>query len=275
VSKIEDLLAAAADDTDRPLRYTVDDIVVRGRRSARKHRIATIATATLTTAVIVGGAALWSASRPESAGPAGGGNSPSPSKAARTGAVLSDTKPVITLTVDPETGKKIAPPTPVSPLTDDQVRERCRGWEHEVETNPAYGTPGEHVGGPITNEWTVALKTGTGDVLTAAILSPDKTFVVTCHMTKPTPKGGESDYGRDKAKDGKFADGLDWAQLPPGVSQVVVDLPKQGPTHALLSGGFYTWGVTGGNDDVQDVRVRGYDANGKLVFDEKKQIDAS
>lgn len=273
MSKIEDLLAAAADDTDRPLRHSVDDIVVRGRRSARNHRIATVATATLTTAAIVGGVAVWSATRPDSAGPAGTDKSPSTS--AKAGAVLSDTKPLITLTVDPETGKKIKPATPVSPLTDDQVRERCRIWEKEIETNPAYGTPGEYVGGPISADWTVALKTGTGDVLTAAILSPDKSYVVTCHMTKPTPKGGESDYGRNKAKDGTFADGLDWGVLPPGVSQVIVDLPKVGPTHALLSGGFYIWGVTGGNDDLQTVRVRGYDAKGKLVFDKKQQIDAS
>jgi hypothetical protein len=287
MGKIEDLLAAAADDTGQPLRYTVDDIVVRGRRSARNRRVAGIATATLTTAAVLVGAAVWSGSRPDSAAPVGSdqSTSPSPTPDASTspsttpgaGAVLSDTKPVITLTKDPLTGKKIAPPTPVSKLTDDQVRQRCRGWEKEIETNPTYGTPGEHVGGPISAAWTVALKTGTGDALTAAILSPDKKYVVTCHMTKPSfDAGGESDYGRDEVgADGKFADGQDWGQLPPGVTQVVVDLPKQGPTHALLAGGFYTWGVTGGNDDIKNVRIRGFDAKGKLVFDQKRDIDAS
>lgn len=300
-TEIEDLLNSAADDSDRPLPYTIDEIVVRGRRSARNHRIAAVATASLTTAAILGGLAAWSASRPQTAGPAA---TPPP----RAGAVLSDTKPAITLTVDPATGKKIAPATPVSPLSDDQVRERCRGWEHEIETEPAYqpkeppsstGDPGQVQGkdrgptaeqlkeqeeaeaaskapGPITDAWTVPLKTGTGDALTAVILSPDKTVAVTCHMTKPTTKGGENDYGRDVVgKDRKFRDSFDWNQLPPGVSQVVVDLPKQGPTHALVSGGFYTWGVTGGNDDIQNVRIRGYDADGKVVFDQKQLIDAS
>jgi hypothetical protein len=56
--------------------------------------------------------------------------------------------------------------------------------------------------------------------------------------------------------------------------QLVVDLPKQGPTRALISHGFYLWGLTGGNSDIKNVRVRGFDAQGKQIYDVKKDVDA-
>jgi hypothetical protein len=58
------------------------------------------------------------------------------------------------------------------------------------------------------------------------------------------------------------------------VAQLVVDLPKTGPTRALISNGYYIWGLTGGNSDIQTVRVRGFDAQGKQVYDERKLVDA-
>jgi hypothetical protein len=191
-------------------------------------------------------------------------------------------EPVVVLTTDPATGKRLAPAPPVSPLTDDQIRDRCRLWEDEIATNPAYGGQGkqeqdqrEKDAGPITSSWSVALKTGTGDKLTAVLVSPDQRVAVWCHMTKPTPKGGESDYTRRAVNaDGKFADNFEFAMVPEGVAQIVVDLPKTGPTRALISNGYYIWGLTGGNSDIKEVRVRGYDAQGKQVYDEKKQVDA-
>jgi hypothetical protein len=62
--------------------------------------------------------------------------------------------------------------------------------------------------------------------------------------------------------------------VPDGVAQIVVDLPKTGPTRALISNGYYIWGLTGGNSDIQNVRIRGYDGRGKKVYDQKKNVDA-
>ena len=61
--------------------------------------------------------------------------------------------------------------------------------------------------------------------------------------------------------------------VPAGVAQMIIDLPA-GPTRVLMANGFYTWGLTGGNSDVKTVQVRGYDAEGKQVYDAKKQVDA-
>ncbi|MFG1814132.1 hypothetical protein ACGFIF_10235 [Kribbella sp. NPDC049174] len=191
--------------------------------------------------------------------------------------------PRVVLTKDPQTGKVLAPAPPVSPLTDGQIRDRCRLWEDEIATNPAYGGQGkqqqdqrEKDAGLITSSWFVALKTGTGDKFTAVLVSPDRRVAVWCHMTKPTTNGGESDYTRRAVNaDGKFPDSFEFAMVPDGVAQIVVDLPKTGPTRALISGGYYIWGLTGGNSDIQQARVRGYDAQGKLVYDQRKQVDAS
>ena len=187
--------------------------------------------------------------------------------------------PQVVLTKDPHSGKALAPAPPVSPLSDDQIRDRCRLWEHEIATNPAYGGQGPQdprakAAGPITSSWDVALKTGTGDKFTAVLISPDQRVAVWCHMTKPTAKGGESDYTRHAVDaDGKVADNLGFAMVPAGVAQMVIDLPT-GPTRVLMANGFYTWGLTGGNSDIKTVQVRGYDAQGKQVYDAKKQVDA-
>ena len=187
--------------------------------------------------------------------------------------------PQVVLTKDPQTGKALAPAPPVSPLSDDQIRDRCRLWEHEIATNPAYGGQGPQdprakAAGPITSSWDVALKTGIGDKVTAVLISPDQRVVVWCHMTKPTPKGGESDYTRHAVgADGKVADNLGFAMVPAGVAQMIINLPA-GPTRVLMANGFYTWGLTGGNSDVKTVQVRGYDAQGQQVYDAMKQVDA-
>jgi len=111
---LERLLAAAADDTDQPLHTDVDEILVRGRRSVRKSRIATVSTAVLTTAAIVGGIAAWSTTRPESAEPAGTPNGQTITIDVKTGRIIDD-----------ETGKTVVPAPPVSPLSDAEVLSRC------------------------------------------------------------------------------------------------------------------------------------------------------
>ncbi len=162
-------------------------------------------------------------------------------------------------------------------LTDDQITTRCRGVDdnyfRDLANSP--GNPNDAVimaAGPVTKDWQVALKTGTGDKLTAVLVSPDKRVFAWCHMLTPTAKGAY-DYTRGAVQaGGKFADQFEWAMVPDGVAQIVVDLPS-GPTRALMSNGFYTWGLTGGNSGLKNVRVRGFDAQGKKVYDVKKQLD--
>ena len=111
---IERLLAAAADDSDQPLHTDVDDILVRARRSVRKSRIATVSTAVLTTAAIVGGIAAWSATRSESDGPAG----QTITIDVKTGRIATD-----------ETGAAVTPAPPASPLSDAEVLRRCKPYD--------------------------------------------------------------------------------------------------------------------------------------------------
>jgi hypothetical protein len=183
--------------------------------------------------------------------------------------------PNLVLTQDPLTGKALAPAPPVSPLTDEQVTTRCR----EVDDIYFSGSSGAQdprikAAGPVTKEWQVALKTGTGNKLTAVLISPDKKVYAWCHMLAPTAKGAY-DYTRSAVQaNGKFADNFSFGMVPDGVAQLVVDLPKQGPTRALMSNGYYIWGLTGGNSDIKKVRVRGYDAQGKQVYTAKKDVDA-
>ncbi|WBQ08543.1 hypothetical protein [Kribbella sp. CA-293567] len=49
---------------------------------------------------------------------------------------------------------------------------------------------------------------------------------------------------------------------------------KTGPVEALISNGYFSSGLTGGNSDIQNVPVRGYDAQGKKVYDAKHAVDA-
>jgi hypothetical protein len=188
--------------------------------------------------------------------------------------------PQVVLTKDPQTGKALAPAPPVSPLTDEQVTTRCRAVDDiyfkDLENGGAATAANAVIkaAGPVTSSWKVALKTGTGDKLTAVLISPDKRVFAWCHMLTPTAKGAY-DYTRGAVQaNGKFADNFDFEMVPDGVAQIIVDLPKQGPTRALISNGFYTWGLTGGNAGIQKVRVRGFDAQGKKVYDKQQQVDA-
>jgi hypothetical protein len=185
--------------------------------------------------------------------------------------------PVVVLTKEPGTGKPLAAAPPVSPLTDEQVTTRCEGVDEiyfkdldkgGVNTDDAV----IKAAGPISRAWQVALKTGTGDKLTAVLISPDKRVYAWCHMLTPTAKGAY-DYTRGAVQaDGKFAKSPDFAMVPDGVAQIVVDLPS-GPTRALISNGFFSWGLTGGNSNIKSVRVHGYDAQGKQVYNQPMDLD--
>jgi hypothetical protein len=185
--------------------------------------------------------------------------------------------PVVVLTKEPGTGRPLAAAPPVSPLTDEQVTTRCEGVDEIYFKDLARGGVNSDdavikAAGPISRAWQVALKTGTGDKLTALLISPDKRVFAWCHMLTPTAKGAY-DYTRGAVQaDGKFAKSPDFAMVPDGVAQIVVDLPT-GPTRALMSNGFFIWGLTGGNSAVKSVRVHGYDAQGKQIYNQPMDLD--
>ncbi|NUR95246.1 MAG: hypothetical protein HOV67_08310, partial [Kribbellaceae bacterium] len=182
--------------------------------------------------------------------------------------------PDAVLTKDPLTGDQLVPAPPVSSLTDDQVRTRCAQVDAIYFSGSHQPDPVIVAAGPVNKNWTVALKTGTGNKLTAVLISPDKRVYAWCHMLTPSAKGAY-DYTRGAVQaSGKFAETFEFGMVPDGVAQLVVDLPKQGPTRALITNGFYIWGLTGGNSDIQNVRVRGYNAHGKQIYDARKDVDA-
>ncbi|MER7247108.1 hypothetical protein [Kribbella sp. NPDC000426] len=185
--------------------------------------------------------------------------------------------PVVVLTKEPGSGKPLAAAPPVSPLTDEQVTTRCEGVDEIYFKDLDKGGVNADdavikAAGPISRAWQVALKTGTGDKLTAVLISPDKRVYAWCHMLTPTAKGAY-DYTRGAVQaDGKFAKSPDFAMVPDGVAQIVVDLPTA-PTRALISNGFFIWGRTGGNSDIKSVRVHGYDAHGKQIYNQPMDLD--
>lgn len=183
--------------------------------------------------------------------------------------------PAVVLTKDPETGKPLVAPPPVSPLPDDEIRAGCKKADDAYLAGSGRNQAGDrrtYDAGPITPDWPVVLKTGTGGDFTALLVSPARNVLAWCH----TLARGDYDYSRSGVQaDGKFAGNFEWGMVPDGVAQIVVDLPKTGPTRALISNGYYIWGLTGGNSDIQQVRVRGFDAQGNKVYDERRQVDAS
>ncbi|HET6741005.1 MAG TPA: hypothetical protein VFH76_18810 [Kribbella sp.] len=186
--------------------------------------------------------------------------------------IATPVTPDAVMTKDPLTGKALAPAPPVSPLTDEQVTTRCRGVDDIYRQGSGHDQRDTDAG-PVTKNWKVALKTGTGDKLTAVLISPDRKVFAWCHLLAATAKG-PYDYTRGTVQaNGKFRDAFEFLMVPDGVAQLVVDLPTQGPTRALISNGFYIWGLTGGNSNLKPVRVRGYDAHGRQIYTAQKNID--
>ncbi|WP_328324220.1 hypothetical protein OHA70_32750 [Kribbella sp. NBC_00382] len=264
--RIEDLLTEAADDTGRPLRHSVDDIVRRGRRTTRARQLATGATATLTTAVVIAGVATWQADRPDSIQPAA-----TPGQTFKTDASTGKL-------IDPTTGKLIEPPPPVSPLADAEIIRRCgpddKLWREHL---PSAGDKA----GPINGQWTVPLKTGRGDGFQAVILSPDRTIAVTCQLKDKSSGSGEGDYRRTtlasqpsllptvdaKSKSRKIS--MTWSRVPESVVRVVGRPVTGSPREALVTRGFATWGIEKDPGGLPvSGKVTGYDAGGKIVFED-------
>lgn len=249
---IETLLATAADDADQPLRYSVEEIVQRGRRSVRHRRIAAAFTAVLTAAVIVGGVAVWHGGRDAGFGPA-------------------------------EIGKT-QPAPPVSPLTDAEIIKRCGQNDKEwLESEQNRGTGDK--AGPVGPSWRVAAKTGQGNVFLALLVSPDRSVVATCHMEGLTISTGESSYGRFLLKDTPALPsvpdvwsttgvpvGSSWGRVPETVTRMVA-VPRQGePREALVANGFFIWGLQDHGNEGISTMITAYTVKGETVFTAERAI---
>ncbi|MET7280913.1 hypothetical protein ABZS29_21940 [Kribbella sp. NPDC005582] len=187
-------------------------------------------------------------------------------------------EPRTVLTKDPENGKPLTV-VPFSPLSDQQVRTECKqpddaffnggGSKDPVDQRP-------YDAGRINPDWKVALKVGSDKRFTALLVSPGENVVAWCYRAEQNAY----DYTRHGVQaDGTFGDPAKesfsmWAMVPNGVAQIIVDLPT-GPVRAAISNGYYLWGTTGGSENFKQVRVRGYDADAKLVYDQKITVDAS
>ena len=269
MTDIDHLLAAAADDTDRPLPYSVDDIVERGRRSVRNHRIATIATAALTTAAILGGLATWSANRSNGVGPVGPPAGQTITIDVKTGKVI-----------DNETGKTVTPPPPVSPLSDAEVLSRCVQYDREyVDFIKEHKANRYDQAGVINSRWKVVLKTGDQNKLNAYFLAPDQSIASTCTMDgpkRPQTNGRISTKPLEVTADSKRP-GSDLPQTqdngiqaPSGVTRVLVDIAGESSSRGALMGadGYFTIGQIGsGNEPRKITRFRGFDAAGQKVYE--------
>ncbi|MDX6280814.1 MAG: hypothetical protein QOH03_1885, partial [Kribbellaceae bacterium] len=174
MTDIEELLAAAADDTGRPFEHSVEEAVQRGRRSVRRTRIGIVSTAALT-AVTVVGLTAWSNTLHQSAGPAGTPKNQTITVDGKTGRV-----------VDNESGTTAVAPPPVSPLSDAEVLKRCKQFDNEyVQADRERGSNTFDKAGPIDTRWTVLVKSGDQSRLQALFLAPDKSIVSTCTMQGP------------------------------------------------------------------------------------------
>jgi hypothetical protein len=263
MTDIEELLAAAADDSDRPPAASIDDIVERGRRSVRQRRLAAVTTAVVAGAVIVGGATAWSATRSNSVGPAG-----------QTITVDTTTGKI----VDNDSGKTATSPIGVSPLSDAEVLNRCKQYDGEnVDFLREQKANVWDKAGVINARWKVVLKAGDQNMLDAVFLSPDGSIASTCTMddAKHIRTNGRPSTTRVEPLSGSDlpetqASGV---QAPSGVTRVLVDIAGEvSPREARVGdNGFFTIGhPPEGQEEWGTTRIRGYDADGKQVFEQNR-----
>jgi hypothetical protein len=163
----------------------------------------------------------------------------------------------------------------VSPLADAEIIKRC--GQNDKEWLESMGANGDDKAGPIDNRWTVPLKTGHGDVFLAYLVSPDRTIIGTCHMKGKTISTGESSYGRELMASQSdhlpeaTAPGVpgreNWTRVPAAVTRVIAVPPKGEPWEALVSNGFFAWGIPDPTEEQQVLAtIVGLDAKGKVVF---------
>ncbi|MFF0342974.1 hypothetical protein [Kribbella sp. NPDC004875] len=245
---LERRLAEAADDTDRPLHLSVDDLVHRGRRSVRRRRIAAIASATGAAVAVVATVNAWPTHQADPAPVAG--------------------TPTSTVTIDVKTGKELQPAPPVSPLTDDAIRERCATADHSVASWDKSG--------PIDSAWDVVLKTGVGERFYAVLLSPDHSVAAGCEQEGGGHVSAARHYMENQRGNETLPRWTDSSRGPASLVTVVADTPD-GKVRAGLVGreGFFAFGRQGYDPSAPKSLVRGYDAAGRQVLERRLVLPAS
>ncbi|MGW7687203.1 hypothetical protein ACWGID_41060 [Kribbella sp. NPDC054772] len=245
---LERRLAEAADDTDRPLHLSVDDIVRRGRTSVRRRRVAAIASAAVAVVAVAGAVNAWPIHQADPAPVAG--------------------TPTSTVTIDVKTGKVLQPAPPISPLSDDAIRQRCATADH---------TPASwDKSGPIDGAWDVVLKTGVGERFYAVLLSADHSVAAGCEQEG----GGHVSAARqdlvNRHGDDLLPRWTDSSRGPTSLVTVVADTPD-GRVRAGLVGreGFFAFGRQGYDPSAPKSLVRGYDAAGRQVLERRLVLPAS
>jgi hypothetical protein len=248
---IRDLLADAADDTDRPLHHSVDEIVRRGRRGQNLQRTGVVAASALTAGAVIAAVTVWTgAGAPKNDGiqPVG--------------------SPTSTITVDVRTGKAVQPPA--SNLTDAQIIARCRPHDEEFRTATDSGRKSRWGGGsdPL-DHWKVVITQGENAWFRAMLRSPDGKRVAYC-LDNAAAGAPYDDYFRQNIGLGKpyevwsDRDGSK-GELPPAVARVSFRDPAGVVSDATIKDGLFLWKA-----DLPPAEVTGkpiwatfYDARGR------------
>jgi hypothetical protein len=247
---IKDLLATAADDTDRPLHQSVDDIVRRGRRGQNLQRTGVVAASALTAGAVIAAVTIW----------AGGG-------AQQDDGIQPAGNPTSTVTVDVRAGKTVQPPP--SNLTDAQIIARCRPQDEEFRAVTDNGRNSRWGGGadPL-DHWKVVLTQGENSWFRAILRSPDGKREAYC-LDNTAAGAPYDDYFRQAVGSGEpyevwsDRDGSK-GELPQEVARVSFIEPTGAVSDATVKGGYFLWKA-----DLPTTEVTGkpiwaifYDAHG-------------
>ncbi|MFC5268279.1 hypothetical protein ACFPJ1_39750 [Kribbella qitaiheensis] len=235
--EIKDLLAGAADDTDRPLHHSIDDVVRRGRRSLRLRRAGVVAAGAITAGAVVAGVTTWS-----DGNPVNGVQPASP----------------------PAIGELLPLQPPPSSLTDAQIIKRCEPQDKQWQRGSRKAGGGT---GSITG-WKVAVSQAKGAWFRAILLSPDRKSWAFCQHNAGTGAPGDNYLREDLKWQQAFEvwtdrDGAE-GTVPKNVA--AVDFEIDGiVSPATVQNGFLLWYAELTPTDVRDKPIWAiyYDVNGR------------
>ncbi|MEU4191492.1 hypothetical protein AB0E69_06320 [Kribbella sp. NPDC026611] len=234
---IHRLLEETADDTDRPMGFSPEDLTRRGERSTWYRRAGVVTAAVVgTTAVVAAVAALL----------------PSPAAEVQP-AGTSEQK----FTLDPQTGKTIQPGPAQSPVSDDQIIARCLPLDDWFRN-------ANHLQDSIQG-WTVLLKQGSGAEFDALLVPPDHKQVAHCAPGRTGP-GGRPFYSRRAVRPAPDDLAL-WMTggVPATARLIVMETPDGKVSEVPMKDGF--WLRPDSATVPAGTLFRVYDGNGKVLLD--------